>query len=104
MPDVESMYHVYIRKHDVAEFVKLANQLHCAIELAHTNTNSPIVVSGKSLMGMLEICLRGMLLLRFPNGYTEEDRPVVEQILGKWAIISIKGEEQVVDNREGDCD
>ena len=104
MPEVEPMYHVYIRKHDVADFVRLANQLHCVIELAHTNTSSPIVVSGKSLMGMLEICLRGMLLLRFPNGYGEEDKPIVDQILGKWAIISIQGEEHVVANDKEDCD
>ena len=95
------MYHVYIRKHDVADFVNLANQLSCVVEVAHTNTNAPIVVSGKSLMGMLNICLRGMLLLRFPNGYTEEDQKVIDKILSRWAIITIKGEEQVIP--EGDC-
>lgn len=88
MPDVEPMYHVYIRKHEVPDFVRLTNQLHCVIEVAHTNTNSPIVVSGKSLMGMFEICLRGLLLLRFPNGYEEKDAPIVNQILGRWAIIN----------------
>ena len=90
----ETMYHIYVRKHEVADFVRLANQLHCVIEVAHTNTNSPIVVSGKSLMGMLEICLRGLLLLRFPNGYGEEDRGVVTEILGRWGVINLKQKEK----------
>ena len=94
MPD--KMYHVYIRKHEAADFVRLTNQLHCVVELSHTNTSSPIVVSGKSLMGVLTICLRGMLLMTFPNGYGEEDKEVVDQILSRWAIITVK--------EEGECD
>jgi len=79
----KTMFYVYVRKHEVPEFVNMTSQLSVPVEVSHMN----MVVSGKSLMGMYEICLRGRILVHFPNGYSEDDEKIIDKIISRWIAL-----------------